>query len=260
MDYAKAIQLLQDQIDEGNALLQARPLSQNEHDSWEIVTESHLRIIFGKDSLQDEAVFQRRTARAFPMNADEVWRENYRSNELKGQIARLGAIIKSHSVQQTLDIDNTPPGVSGHKVFLVHGHNEAIKFNVARFLEKLEQDVILLDEQPNRGQTIIEKFEQHSDVGFAIVLLTGDDRGANYDSPADALRPRARQNVIFELGYFIGKLGRNRVCALYEESVELPSDYFGVLYIPIDKAGGWKHKLVRELSEAGFAVDLNKVR
>ena len=115
---------------------------------------------------------------------------------------------------------------------------------------------MILDEQASQGKTIIEKFESHAQVRFAIALLTPDDTGSlsNDDTP----RPRARQNVIFELGFFIGRLGRYRVCALTngEVEIEIPSDYSGVVYIPMDD-GGWKFGLVKELKAAGFNVDAN---
>lgn len=143
----------------------------------------------------------------------------------------------------------------GHRIFFVHGHDEGALHEIARFLERLDQQVIVLREQPNQGRTIIEKFEDYSDVGFAVVLLTPDDRGG-----ADGAEPRwrARQNVILELGYFLGRLGRKRVCALYRGDVEIPSDYSGVLYVPIDGAGGWRLQLARELKAAGLPVDMNR--
>ena len=127
----------------------------------------------------------------------------------------------------------------------------------ARFLEKLRQDVVILRELPTEGRTIDAKFEDHSDVGFAVVLLTPDDRGGSAAADHDALSPRARQNVIFELGYFIGKLGRDRVCALHRGGIELPSDYSGILYVPIDERGAWRLELAKELRAAGLPVDMN---
>jgi predicted nucleotide-binding protein len=139
-------------------------------------------------------------------------------------------------------------------VFLVHGRDDAVTESVARFLEKLDLHPIILHEQPNMGRTVIEKFEAHADVGFAVVLLTPDDVGG---LAADGkLAPRARQNVILELGYFIGRLGRARVCALYVEGVELPSDIHGVLYVAYD--AGWRLKLAGEIRAAGISVDLNQ--
>lgn len=129
---------------------------------------------------------------------------------------------------------------------------------MARFLERLEQDVIILREQPNQGRTIIEKFEDYSDVGFAVVLLTPDDRGGPASAGFDEQHYRARQNVILELGYFLGRSGRSRVCALYREGVEIPSDYSGILYVKLDADGGWRLRLAKELNATGLPVDMNK--
>jgi predicted nucleotide-binding protein len=147
--------------------------------------------------------------------------------------------------------------VTNNDVFIVHGHNNEIKINVARTLEKLGLNPIILHEQANSGKTIIEKFEEHSKVGFAIVLLTDDDLGkAKRD---EDLNYRARQNVVLELGYFIGKLGRNRVCPLYTKGVELPSDLYGLLYVEIDPNEYWKINIAKELKAAGYDVDVNKI-
>jgi hypothetical protein len=126
------------------------------------------------------------------------------------------------------------------KVFLVHGHDHGINETVTRFLEDLGLEVIILQEQPNRGQTIVEKLEAHSGVGFAVVLLTPDDFGGPAKEP-DKAKKRARQNVILELGLFIGKLGRDRVCPVYVGDLELPSDIHGLLYIPYDEEGKWRY-------------------
>lgn len=146
--------------------------------------------------------------------------------------------------------------ISGKKVFLVHGHDDSARESVARFLEKLGLEPIILHEQPNEGQTIIEKVERHAEVVYAVVLLTPDDVGA-VATDREHLQPRARQNVILELGYFLGKLGRNRVAALRKGEIEKPSDYDGVIYIPLDPVGAWKLFLGRELKNAGLNVDLN---
>jgi predicted nucleotide-binding protein len=137
-------------------------------------------------------------------------------------------------------------------VFVVHGHDAPIKDSVARVIEKLGLGAIILHEEPNQGKTIIEKFEEYSNVRFAVVILTADDLGMKKDGTE--LRPRARQNVIFELGYFLGKLGRSNVCALYEDGVEIPSDYQGVLFVPLDDEEKWKTTIVRELKAAGLRI------
>jgi predicted nucleotide-binding protein len=145
-----------------------------------------------------------------------------------------------------------------HKIFLVHGRDNPALHEVVRFLKKLRQDVIVPREQPNQSRTVIEKFEDYADVGFAVVLLTPDDAGAGgVVLSRHELRPRARQNVIFELGYLIGRLGPNNVCALYVEGVEKPSDYDGVLYIKFDAGGTWYLELAKKLKAAGLPVDMN---
>lgn len=146
---------------------------------------------------------------------------------------------------------------NSNNVFIVHGHNNEIKVNVARTLEKLGLNPIILHEQANAGKTIIEKFEKHSDVGFAIILMTDDDFGKAKNE--DNLNPRSRQNVILEMGYFIGRLGRERVCPLYTKGVELPSDLYGLLYTEIDTSEHWKIKMAKELKAAGYDIDVNKI-
>ncbi len=143
-------------------------------------------------------------------------------------------------------------------VFVVHGHDEATKQTVARFLERVGLNPIILHEQSNRGRTIIEKFEDHAEVQFAVVILTPDDVGRLATEPEEALKFRARQNVIFEMGYFIGRIGRERVFPLTLGNIDIPSDYSGVVYTEMDTRGGWKGELVRELKGAGFAVDANR--
>ena len=115
---------------------------------------------------------------------------------------------------------------------------------------------VILHEKPNQGRTVIEKFEDYADVGFAIALLTPDDVG-NEKNKKDELNPRARQNVIFEFGFFLGQLGRKRVCGIKKNDVEIPSDYKGVLYINLDSEGAWRMQLVQELKAADIDVDAN---
>lgn len=158
--------------------------------------------------------------------------------------------IQTSSKTDTTDKLNTD-------IFIVHGHNTEVKVTVARTLEKLNLNPIILHEKANSGKTVIEKFEKHSNVGFAIVLLTDDDLGkAKSDNE---LNFRARQNVILELGYFIGKLGRNKVCTLYAEGVELPSDINGLLYIKLDNSEHWKIDMAKELKASGYNIDINKI-
>jgi predicted nucleotide-binding protein len=153
---------------------------------------------------------------------------------------------------------NKPIVQDSKKVFIVHGHDNELKEKSARFLEKIGLEPIILHEQVNGGLTIIEKFELNSEVQFAIILMTPDDVGSA-KGDTNNLNPRARQNVILELGYFMGKLGRNKVCALIKSNIERPSDYDGVIYIAIDNSDGWKLLLVKELKQAGLVFDSNKI-
>ena len=144
------------------------------------------------------------------------------------------------------------------KVFIVHGRDNELKETTARFLEKLGLTPIILHEQTNKGKTIIEKFEEYSDVNFAVVLMTPDDIGFLADD--ESCRAfRARQNVVFELGYFIGKLGRTNVTAIVKGNIEIPTDINGVVYIGVDNSGAWKMMLAKEIKAAGFNIDLNKL-
>lgn len=145
-----------------------------------------------------------------------------------------------------------------NKVFVVHGHNEEILFKTKDFLKKLQLEPVILRELPNEGRTIIEKFMEYStQAGFAIVLLTPDDRGGSKSDSYEDQKFRARQNVILELGFFLGSLGRKRVCVLYQKHLEIPSDYQGVLFVEVDKTDGWQIKLAREIKKAGLNVDMN---
>ena len=145
-----------------------------------------------------------------------------------------------------------------NKVFVVHGHDNEMKETIARFIEKIQLEPIILHEKSNKGMTIIEKFEENSDVSFAVVLMSPDDVG-NSKEKKDSLLNRARQNVIFELGYFLGKLGRSKVCVLIKDTVEKPTDYDGIIYIPYDTHSGWKTSLAKELKNSGLLIDMNKI-
>ncbi|WP_217901920.1 TIR domain-containing protein [Pseudomonas lundensis] len=145
-----------------------------------------------------------------------------------------------------------------NKVFIVHGHDEAALQGLARFIERLHLKPVVLREMPDQGQTIIEKFENESDVAFAVVLLTPDDVGGKAESTS-ATNARARQNLIFELGYFTGKLGRGKVMLLKKGNPEIPSDLFGVLYTEMDTNEVWQIKLVKEMKAAGLTPDTSSI-
>lgn len=145
-----------------------------------------------------------------------------------------------------------------NKVFIVHGHDGEAKERTARFIEKLGFEPVILHEQASRGMTIIEKIENSSnEVGFGIVLYTPDDMGnVKVEAEKGALNFRARQNVVFEHGFLIGKIGRKNVIPLVEGSIELPNDISGIVYIA-DK--DWQLDIAREMKAAGYDIDINKL-
>ena len=183
--------------------------------------------------------------------------------------ARLQTALEALSLAETL-LDasesaadtprQTPEPAQGHEdrvspgqlnIFIVHGHDEVSKLQLKNYLQntlKLPEPIIL-HEQPNYGRTIIEKFEDYaSSSTVAFVLLTPDDALAE---DASSKHYRARQNVILELGYFLGTLGRasGRVVLLYKGTLDIPSDISGLVYIDISngiEAAG--EKIRRELS------------
>lgn len=177
-------------------------------------------------------------------------------NELESLSERIDLIPEN---SQSEKLKDNSPKIINNNIFIVHGHNGELKQTVARLVEKLSLNPIILHEQANSGMTVIEKIEKNADVGFAVILLTADDTGGEGKVPPDNFQSRARQNVIFELGYFIGKLGRDKVCALYEDRVELPSDMHGILYVKYDSEGSWKYQLCRELKSAGYNINMNKI-
>lgn len=158
----------------------------------------------------------------------------------------------AHHEEETIRSSKTD-----NMVFVVNGHDEGAKQTVARFLEQCGFVAVILHEQADGGRTIIEKIEQYADVVFAIVLYTPCDIGREKNEKRGT--PRARQNVVFEHGYLIAKLGRERVCALVKQGVQTPGDIAGVVYKPMDSAGAWKTEILREMKSAGVVVDASKL-
>jgi predicted nucleotide-binding protein len=199
------------------------------------------------------AIGVRSTSSRIQDTSDEILRRYIRP-----LMRYLEVRLFEQNVDRSPDNRQPPKEMNTTDVFVVHGRDEAPKQTVARFLEHLGLRPIILHEQSNRGRTIIEKFEDHAEVQFAVVILTPDDVGRLAAEKDETLSFRARQNVVFEMGYFIGRIQRHRVFPLKVGSVEIPSDYAGVVYTEMDAAGGWKAQLVRELKAAGFDVDANR--
>lgn len=176
----------------------------------------------------------------------------YKPSYIENMIGVLDAYLQSGLNEE---VDNSKKAPTGkNNVFIVHGHNERVNQEVARVIEKLGLEAIILREQPNSGQTIIEKFESYANsVSFAVILLTADDQMPDKETY------RARQNVVFEMGYFMGALGRKNVMCMVQDQVEKPGDIDGVIYTTIDSAGVWKYSMVKELKACGYNVDANAI-
>lgn len=142
-----------------------------------------------------------------------------------------------------------------NKVFIVHGHDNETKQEVARFIESIGLETIILHEQASRSMTIIEKIEHYSnEANFAVILYTPCDKGRGATETNIPAKNRARQNVVFEHGYLMARIGRGNVCALVKGEVETPSDISGVVYTPLDASGGWKIELTKELKACGYGL------
>ncbi len=191
---------------------------------------------------------------------DNAWRNGHKSflNLVNTMIEDVSLTIEPDDITANKIVAKTID-INLEKIFLVHGHSEEMKQSAARTIEKLGLYPIILHEQPNKGRTIIQKFIDHSNVGFAVVLMSADDYGYSKSESPKSAKFRARQNVILELGFFLGKLGSERVLALFEptDNFDLPSDYDGVLFIPFDPDGRWQFDLAKELKELDYKVDAN---
>lgn len=188
--------------------------------------------------------------------AIESWETNRNHWMIKD--IEVTQVLSEHNLINQPDTMEFPASQNAvTNVFLVHGHDEGMMHAVARCLTQVGLSPIILAEQPDGGKTIIEKFETHANLSkFAVVLISGDDIAGKQGEPQQL---RARQNVILELGYFIGKLGRRNVCAIKRGEVELPSDIIGIIWKNYDSAGAWRIGLISELRNAGISVDANRI-
>jgi len=241
---------------------EALELAEQAYSKWSSYNAELLRRLFTNESLAEEySAFgmgfvtdvNESLGKRVSAHRDDIQKQIHRLDSIRGRLELYPEPVASVVSNQSSRAKSGPPG---RRVFVVHGHDEAARESVARYVERLGFEAVVLHEQANEGRTIVEKLEHYSDVDFAVVLLTPDDVGATASSH-EQLRSRARQNVILELGFFVGKLGRKRVCALHKSSIELPSDMMGVVYVHLDEAAGWRLLLAKELRAAGFDIDMN---
>lgn len=212
-----------------------------------------------KDSIQlnDDGSFTSKEIKKEYVSTKEskeshVFNFSYKSNPTSNQMHNI--------VQTTNSLDEQINSKSKYKIFIVHGHDKEMMLDVARTIEKLGMETIILHEQANSGKTIIEKFHSNShNISFAIILMSPDDKGCKADLFPESVKYRARQNVILELGYFIGTLGRDKVFVLVKnpEELEIPSDILAVIYTSYKS--GWEKELIKEMKVCGIDVDMNKL-
>lgn len=182
----------------------------------------------------------------------------YKLDNLKSLLTRAELLKSQVMTNESITIETPKTILSKTEVFIVHGHDEEAKTKTARFIEKFGLKPIILHEQASGSKTVIEKIEAYSNVGFGIVLYTPCDIGAiNEEKPN--LKNRARQNVVFEHGFLIGKIGRENVCALVKDEIETPNDISGVVYVKMDSEDAWHLKVARELRNSGYDIDMNKL-
>ena len=232
------------------------------HKTWKAKADAIMESALGKDS---ETLRSFRELRyhvgiwtGAPGEAEQDAR--YFANRVDEAAALIEAAIYQLELQDSVEEEPVATiGLDG-PIFVVHGRDSARKYELMRLLDRaVENEAIVLHEQVNGGATILEKFERHAQrASFAVVLLTADDEGRLRGS-TDDLKPRGRQNVIFEMGIFVGLLGRARVVVLRDAGVEVPSDLNGLAYIPLDPAGAWRHDLLKELTAAGIKVDFERI-
>jgi predicted nucleotide-binding protein len=250
----KAIELLRKQKEKIDELMKLR-YDDPEINKWENFTRQLIIKTFGSPHENLTAFNHAEYAGSLRIGMpDEEYQGNFlqcldiRKKLLEGfveQLKAFGGELQDNKMVSEL---------SSKRVFIVHGHDGQAQSEIALILTRLGLEPIILHEQPSQGMTIIEKLEKHSDVGFAFILLTPDDVGGQKNQKHNLL-PRARQNVFFEFGLFVGKLGRNKVCCLYKGDVDLPSDLQGLVYLPFKSSvNEVQLDIVKELKSAGYDV------
>jgi len=234
--------------------------SDPEFEAWEMKVKRFISNQYGANSLEMEKFKDTSFSMgvwSFDTPEEEIHQDSV--NSCRDGLKTTKAILEAYLEDLSDDVEpviqsHTKTTKDSSKIFIVHGHDGELKEAVARIVEKQNIDPIILSEQANTGLTIIEKFEKNSDVGCAICLFTADDLGRSKSESSD--KPRARQNVVFEAGYFIGKLGRERIIILSDSGIEIPSDLAGVVYT---NTQNWQVDLLKELKSMGYNIDFNRL-
>jgi predicted nucleotide-binding protein len=265
---------LQDRMQKGREIRQAQINSLatleavvNKYSKWNSFNIELLKRIFTTEELAEE--YSHYSSLAFMVGQshnpslgekiDDLYKNiDKKIHRIDSILERLEIIPLSIATSATEEPTRAPAKTK--KIFVVHGHNEIAKTNLEVFLNEIGLEPVVLHRKADEGLTIIEKFEKHSDVGYAFILLTPDEIAyiKSDEDKSDNERKkefRARPNVIFEFGYFVGKLGRSRVCCLYTGNVSLPSDVNGMIYkkftSSIEEAG---YSIIKDLKAAGYEI------
>lgn len=268
LPFEKRISLLQRQIDELNTL----EYNDDRHEKISVFKHKTKRILKKLISDPDEYIseLQKITFRPFIHIPNEPTDHQLEKDFLLSGIRQTKRLLQNAISdielekeisydEEAIELNFTPQKIlekNKTKVFIVHGHDDGLKNEVALFIQRLGLEAIILHEQVSRSQTIIEKIESYSDVGFSIVLYTPCDIGGSVSS--EKVQPRARQNVVFEHGYFVAKLGRENVVALKKGQVEVPNDLSGMVYVSYEQ-NNWKRDIAHELKASGYKIDFEKV-
>lgn len=221
--------------------------------AWETKVERFLIHLFGDNSLECKKFKEENfTLHFYSLTTPNSAFVNTCHSGIERTLETLKVYLKE--LEESPVINELTMNNHYDKIFIVHGHDGELKQAVARIIEKQGIEAIILSEQANKGRTIIEKFEDYSDVSGAICLFTADDYGRAKNNATD--NTRARQNVVLEAGYFMGKLGRNCVAILADKDIEMPSDLSGIVYTD---STNWEINLLKELKEMGYTIDFNKL-
>lgn len=268
------IELLSGQINKARQLLDSPPIQRDHFLQWKNTTRNFVEMAFGENhpnisSFDHSGVFYISEVRpGFVSGGSNLVRRSsplHYAEKLDGMISALNGYIEQLQVTSQIQKTSTPAALNverepSKKVFIVHGHNDELKYEIAHSLQSAGLDVTILHKEANEGRTLLEKFADYAgEAGFAVVLLTADDVGGKKGASPDSFQPRARQNVVFELGFFFGLLGRGKVCAVYESGVEEPSDLHGLAKVQHDPTGRWIHDVAKEIYAAGIPVDFSKL-
>lgn len=219
--------------------------------TWQKKCRVFLAKYYGEDSAEFKEFSKIRYSPLvqYTRQNEDTFKKKYQSG-----LAEAKGLLEAFWADENISDKEVQNNKMTNSVFIVHGHDITLKIEVARLLEQQSIEAIILHEQPSLGKTIIEKIEHYSDVGAAIVLFTPDDEGKAKSEKE--YKNRARQNVVFEAGYFTGYLGREKIISLIsDKSIELPGDLQGIVYVE----DMWQIKLMQELKARGFNVDMNKI-